>query len=155
MDKINLELREITPDNWRKVNALKVKEEQKSFVADNTAILAKAFAYGNANSKVYAIYLEENPIGLIMQRDYMEEGKLKCILDQFMIDRNFQGLGYGKEAMKMWIDNIRNERIYDSIELCYIEEDYLAKKIYEKLGFIRIPEADDEDELVMRYNFKD
>ena len=46
----------ITPENWRIFNALKVKDEQKAFVASNIAILAKAFTYRDYNSRVHAIY---------------------------------------------------------------------------------------------------
>lgn len=148
---MHLEFKGITPDNWRKVNSLEVKEEQKRFVADNTAILAKAFAYRKYNSKVHVICIENNPIGLIMQRDFLSDGMTKCILDQVMIDKNYQGQGYGKQAMETWIDMVKDEASYDSIELCYIEGDLIAEKMYKKLGFIRKPEKDDEDELVMSY----
>lgn len=149
-----LELKEITPDNWRKVNSLEVKKEQKNFVADNVAILARAFAYRKNNSKVHVICVANNPIGLIMQRDFLYNGKNKCILDQVMIDKDYQGQGYGKLAMEKWIAMIKDEGIYSGIELCYIEGDFIAEKMYKNLGFVRKPEEDDEDELVMIYNIK-
>ena len=80
-----------------------MKEEQKHFVASNVAILARAFAYRKDNSKVFAIYNNINPIGLIMQRDFKDENNLICILDQFMIDKNYQGQGYGKVSMELWM----------------------------------------------------
>lgn len=149
--KTKIHLEEITPDNWRKINALEVKEEQKHFVASNVAILARAFAYRKDNSKVFAIYNNINPIGLIMQRDLKDENNLICILDQFMIDKNFQGQRYGKASMELWLSMIKKENRYNAIGLCYIENDNIAEKLYKNLGFIRIPEEDDEDELVMRY----
>ncbi|WIV12747.1 GNAT family N-acetyltransferase [Proteiniborus sp. MB09-C3] len=142
---------EVTPDNWRKINSLEVREDQKSFVASNVAILARAYAYRKDNSKVSVIYSNTNPIGLIMQRDFKEEDKHICILDQFMIDKNYQGKGYGKTSMKLWLSMIRREKRYNAIGLCYKENDYIAKKLYESLGFSRKPEEDDEDELIMRY----
>ena len=148
----SLELKEITPDNWRKVNSLEVKKEQKNFVADNVAILARAFAYQKNNSKVHVICVADNPIGLIMQRDFLHNGKNKCILDQVMIDKDYQGQGYGNLAMEKWIAMIKDEGIYSSIELCYIKGDFIAENMYKKLGFVRKPEEDDEDELVMIYN---
>lgn len=65
-DNMSLSLKEITPDNWRIINSLKVREEQKRFVASNMAILAKAFAYRKDNSRVYGIYIIEDPIGIII-----------------------------------------------------------------------------------------
>ncbi len=35
----NIEFKEITPDNWRIINSLSIKEEQKNFAAPNVAIL--------------------------------------------------------------------------------------------------------------------
>lgn len=148
---MNIELKEITPNNWRKVNSLKVKKDQKEFVLDNVGILARAFAYRKFNSKVYAIYKGETPIGLIMQRDYSYNNMTNCILDQVMVDKNYQGLGYGRLAIETWMTIIKNENIYDSIELCFLEGDFIAEKMYKKLGFIRKLESDDEDELVMTY----
>ena len=101
-EKTKIHFEESTPDNWRKINALEVKEEQKHFVASNVAILARAFAYRKDNSKVFAIYNNINPIGLIMQRDLKDENNLICILDQFMIDKNYQGQGYGNLSFRIF-----------------------------------------------------
>ena len=150
-EKTKIHFEEITPDNWRKINALEVKEEQKHFVASNVAILARAFAYRKDNSKVFVIYNNVNPIGLIMQSDIKDGNDLICILDQFMIDKNYQDQGYGKASMELWLSMIKKEKEYSTIELCYIEDNYIAEKLYKSLGFIRTPEEDDEDELIMRY----
>lgn len=141
--------KEVTPDNWRKINALEVQEHQKHFVASNVAILARAFAFRKENSKVHVIYDDTTPIGLIMQRDYIDEGNLVCVLDQFMIDKNYQGKGYGRAAMELWLSMIKAESKYDAVTLCYKEDDYIAEKLYTSLGFSRRPEDDEEDELVM------
>lgn len=147
--KINLV--DLTPDNWRKVNSLKVKPEQQKYVAVNVAILAKAFAYRLDNSQVHVICTGDKPIGLIMQRDYNFENKLICILDQVMIDGCYQAKGFGKKAMELWLSMIKLDNKYDSIMLCFVEGDIVAEKMYENLGFIRSPEDDDGDELVMIY----
>lgn len=148
---MSLEFKEITSHNWRRVNSLEVKQDQKQLVASNVAILAKAFAYRVNNSKAYALYIGENPIRLIMQRDFLNNGNIICILDQVMIDKNYQGKGYGKTAIKQWISKIKYENRYDLIMLCYEEENNIAEKMYKSLGFVREPEADDESELVMVY----
>lgn len=148
---MSLEFKEITSHNWRRVNSLEVKQDQKKLVASNIAILAKAFAYRLNNSKAYALYIEENPIGLIMQRDFFNNGNIICILDQVMIDKSYQGKGYGKTAIKQWISKIKHENRYDLIMLCYEEGNKIAEKMYKSLGFVREPEEDDEGELVMVY----
>ena len=47
----NIEFKEVTPDNWRIINSLSIKEEQKNFAASNVTILARAFVYRKENAK--------------------------------------------------------------------------------------------------------
>lgn len=143
----------ITPDNWRTFNKLKVKEEQKEFVASNLTILARAYAYRDSNSQVYAIYNEDIPIGLLMQREYEEDNKLFWVLDQFMITEKYQRMGYGKAAINLWIDLIKRKNRYTSIVLCYIEGDEAAKNLYLSMGFYHTGEVD-EDEIIMKYTLE-
>lgn len=49
----NIEFKEVTPDNWRIINSLSVKKEQKNFAASNVTILARAFVYRKENAKGY------------------------------------------------------------------------------------------------------
>lgn len=144
---------DITPDNWRDFNALKVKEEQEKFVASNVTILARAFAFRDYNSRVYAIYNGDLPIGMLMQHDLNDDG-LVCVLNEFMIAEQYQGNGYGKSAMQLWLSMIENEDTYDSIILCYIEGDEVAQNLYLSMGFHHTGEID-EDEIIMKYILKD
>ncbi len=70
-----------------------------------------------------------------MQRDFKDENALICILDQFMIDKNYQGQGYGKVSMELWMSMIKRKTDIVTMELCYIEDDYIAEKLYKSLGF--------------------
>jgi diamine N-acetyltransferase len=142
----------ITPDNWRTFKSLKVKDEQEKFVASNVAILARAFAFREYNSRVCAIYNGDLPIGMLMQHD-SDHDSLVCVLDQFMIAEEYQGKGYGKSAMQLWFSMIKNEDTYDSIILCYIECDEVARNLYLGMGFHHTGEVD-EDEIIMEYDLK-
>ena len=147
---MNLHFELITPENWRIVNALRVKKGQEQWVASNVAILARAYAYRNHNSIVYAIYDCETPIGLLMQRDYIQNAITYCVLDQFMIAVPYQGKGYGKKVMQKWFSLITEDKKYDAIMLCYKEDDMIACNLYQSLGFKHIGEVD-EDEIMMEY----
>ena len=95
---MSLEFREITPANWREIKP-DVKEVQMEFVAPYTTSLARAYVYRKDNSIVFAIYHGKDVVGLLMQRDYLNEsGELICILDQFLIDKNFQDQGSVKQS---------------------------------------------------------
>lgn len=120
-------------------------------MAPNVTILARAYAYRDANSIVYVIYRDSIPMGLLMQRDYYENGVNYCVLDHFMIEAAFQGQGYGKVVMKQWIALVTATNKYDAIMLCYHEEDVIAKKLYLSIGFTQFNEVDDE-EITMIYS---
>ena len=144
----NIEFKEVTPDNWRIINSLSIKEEQKNFAASNVTILARAFVYRKQNAKVFAVYYSDNPIGLIMQRDWIDGKQIICIMDQFMIDKKSQGRGLGKAALQKWLSMIETEKRYPCIQLCYVEGDIAAKHLYENFGFYEI--GKDEDEIIMQ-----
>ena len=144
----NIEFKEVTPDNWRIINSLSIKEEQKNFAASNVTILARAFVYRKQNAKVFAVYYSDNPIGLIMQRDWIDGKQIICIMDQFMIDKKSQGRGLGKAALQKWLSMIEAEKRYPCIQLCYVEGDIAAKHLYENFGFYEIDK--DDDEIIMQ-----
>lgn len=143
---------QITPDNWRIFNALNVKKEQEQWVASNLTILARAYVYREYNSTVYAIYDSTTPIGLLMQRDYFDKGRTCYVLDQFMIAEQYQGNSFGKKAMQQWISLLKEENKYNSIILCYKEDDIIACNLYRSLGFQHTGDKDeDEDEVIMEF----
>ena len=144
----NIEFKEITPDNWRIINSLSVKKEQKNFAASNVTILARAFVYRKENAKFFAVYHSDKPIGLIMQRDWIDGKQIICIMDQFMIDKKSQGRGLGKAALQKWLSMIEAEKRYPCVQLCYVEGDIAAKHLYENFGFYEIDK--DEDEIIMQ-----
>lgn len=145
---MELQLKTITPDNWRIINSLEVKKEQAQWVASNILILARAYVYREYNSIVYAIYDSDRPVGCLLQRDHHENGKLHCILDQFMIAKQHQGQGYGKATMNQWISLMKASKKYNSIQLCYKEDDIIAYNLYQSIGFRHTGETD-EDEITM------
>lgn len=146
---MKLHFREITPNNWKDIR-LEVHAHQKGSVAAYTTTLARAYVYRRNKSVALALYLDETPIGLLMQRDYTDcENTPICILDQFFIDKNYQGKGHGTAALKLWLDNVKRTNKYQAVQLCFLDGYYAAQSFYENLGFVRKPQLDDGDELVM------
>ena len=139
-----IHLETITPDNWRL--DLRVREDQRSFVADRAGILARAYAYRDSRSRAFIIYSDEQPVGMAMYHDLEEEREYD--FSQFFIDERYQGKGYGYEAASMILQMMRDDGRYDRAVLCYIEGDEAARKLYEKLGFRHTGERDG-DEIIM------
>ncbi|MFC3859788.1 hypothetical protein ACFOPQ_03295 [Deinococcus antarcticus] len=106
----SLELVDITPGNWRALARLQidgsqstghsqrvtVDGSQQGFVANNPLILARAYAYRREGAQVWGIQYMRTPVGLPMQRDYVQDGKTCCDLDRFMIAAEFQGRGLAR-----------------------------------------------------------
>ncbi len=137
-------LEEITPDNWR--TGLQVREDQKRYVSDAPGILARAYAYRESRSRARLIYVDDKPVGMLLYYDLAQLGSYD--LSQFFIDRNFQGKGYGEQAMRLALEEMRRDGQYSGVDLCYIEGNEAARRLYEKLGFQPTGEVD-EDEIVM------
>jgi RimJ/RimL family protein N-acetyltransferase len=57
-------------------------------------------------------------------------------LQQFMIDRRYQGRGCGTEALRLLLAALEQERKYDRVEVCVKKDAAAALRVYEKAGFV-------------------
>ena len=124
---------------------LRLSKEQERYVANTTTILARAYAYRNARSEAFFIYDNEIPIGMGLYHD--EESLNAYVFSELIIDKTFQGKGFGKAATKIILERMKNDGKYNKVVLCYIEGNNAAKTLYENFGFTEIDR--DEDEIIM------
>ena len=129
-----ISLVKIDESNIVKAKKLEVFENQKSFLDSAEGIVKRAEIYKNLNSHLFGIANNETLIGLALVKDFEEE-PFAYDLQQFMIDKNFQGRGYGIEALKLILEYLKNEGRFESVEICVKKEDFPAIKLYEKVGF--------------------
>ena len=129
-----IRLAEVTEANWMEVASLSVKDSQKGFLAPAVGILARGYVYRNCGGRVYAIENDDTVIGAALVREFTEE-PLGYDLQQFMIDQRYQGKGYGSQALKLILDELREEGHFDHVEVCVKKEDTSAIRLYEKHGF--------------------
>ena len=129
-----LRLTAVTEGNWTNVASLSVKEDQKGFVAPAIGILARGYVYRACGGRVYAIENDGVIVGAALVREFTDE-PLGYDLQQFMIDRRYQGKGYGAAALKLILDELKKESRYDHVELCVKKDASAAIHVYEKLGF--------------------
>jgi diamine N-acetyltransferase len=144
-----IHLETITPGNWRR--GLSDRDEQRRFVSDSAAILARAFAYRKNRSRAFVIYDQDLPIGMAMYYDLEDEKAYN--FSQFFIDKRYQGNGFGYEAAGQTLQMMKDDGKYDKVVLCYVAGDEAARKLYEKLGFTHTGEADG-DEIVMELKLR-
>ena len=125
----------VTEDNWMDVASLSVKEEQKGYVAPAIGILARGYVYRDCNVKIYVFENDGTIVGTALVREFTDE-PLGYDLQQFMVDKHYQGKGYGSQALEMILDELRKEGHYDHVELCVKKADTEAIRLYEKHGFV-------------------
>ena len=130
-----LRLTDVTEDNWLDVAALSVADDQKSFVAPPVGILARGYVYRDCGGRVIVIENDGAVIGVALVREFTDE-PLGYDLQQFLIDRRYQGRGYGAAALRLILDTLRREGHYDRVEVCVKKADAGAIRLYEKSGFV-------------------
>ena len=135
----------IDQHNYRQACCLSVTSEQSGYLSSAPMILARAYAYRHQNSEVSLIEEGTDKLGLIMTRE--TDLGTTVILDQFFIDQRFQGRGYGRKAMELLLQSLRERRL-KRVVLCYREADQAAARLYRSLGFTETGERDD-DEILM------
>lgn len=125
----------VTEDNWLDVASLSVKDHQKGYLAPAVGILARGYVYRNCNGKIFVIEDDDTVVGVALVREFTDE-PLGYELQQFMIDKRYQGRGYGSAALGLILDELRKERHFDHVEVCVKMEDVEAIRLYEKHGFV-------------------
>jgi len=155
-----VELRKITWENFNDCLSLDVTDDQKNFIDSNVYALAQAYIAAT-NDKfppiAYAIYNGQTVIGLvILVHKYAKDSKYyheNCYeVVSFMIGKQFQGKGYGKEAFARVIDIIKTfpEGKAKSVCLSYDPTNETARRLYASYGFIETGSVNDIGEVVAK-----
>lgn len=152
-----LTLAPITPDNWRAACFLSTDPEHK-------APLDEQWITSNAFSMLQAVYdpgwtcrliLDgETPVGFIFFGIWEEkQAPLFC---RYMIDVNYQGRGYGTQALPLILNEMYALYGRRDIYLTLEPENVRAVRLYEKFGFRPTGEKDEgEDVWLLPYSGKD
>ncbi len=135
-----IELQKITDDNFDECIKLEPKEEQKSYIASNISSLAEAYVAltNNEFPMPYAVYDNDMMVGFIMLSYDVNDDESTYWVCRLMIDKRYQGNGYGKETMKKALELIKTFPYgkASAVSLSYEPENLIAKKLYASLGFI-------------------
>ena len=157
MSTEQIHLEKITWDNYEKLCKLRVKKEQDDYVARNNESLIHAYvaiSEGQTRPFPFGIYLGKKPVGFVMiGYNGYEDGdpefmKNTYFIWRMMIDKKYQGNGYGRQAFQLALDFVRTFPCGPS-DLCWLSyepENEVAKKLYASFGFTEVPEAYEEGE---------
>lgn len=152
-----LELKKINRKNVVDILNLEVFDNQKSFVATNNSSIIEAYIAITENNHVFTfgIYNDDTPVGFLMigfdvnsdEEDAPKIAKGNYNIWRFMIDKDFQGKGFGKKAMNLALEFINTFPcgIAKYCWLSYESDNDLARQLYKSVGFVETDEKDGEE----------
>ena len=145
-------LREITDDNREAVCAVRVRPDQKKFVASVKKSLKEARKTPQASPWYRAVYADDVPVGFVMLSWAAPPGTRGLpgayFLWRFLIGAEFQGRGYGRVALAEVIELVKADggtELFTSYQPGKGE----PWPFYRGFGFQPTGEIDD-DEIVLR-----
>ena len=149
------EVRPVTKDNWNELIRLKVREDQKNFVASNLYSIAESQfgedipGEGHWDMFPYGIYDADSPVGFLMISYNVASERFQGFIYRLMVDEKFQGRGYGKFGMSWILETYRaNDRV-KAVAISYEPENEPARKLYASFGFVETGEMVDEEVLAV------
>jgi len=138
----------VSKDNWFECTKLSITKEQEN-------IFPAGVVYWLAESKFensfipLSIYLKDTLIGFCTIGIEPDTNLMWIIA--FMIDKKYQGNGYGKRALEKLIGYIRRNYEGDSLTIGHRPENIVAEKLYSSFGFIEISRT--KKEVLRRLTF--
>lgn len=138
----------LTFENYEESLKLKPMDSQKEFVEDWATILAIAYIGENLNlnGMLYIITYNDIPVGRgligksevgIQEPVEIQKYGFAYRIMGFFIDKKYQGLGIGKEALGLLLDKIKEypdgNRLPITLEVK--NNNTVAKKMYQAFGF--------------------
>ena len=148
---MDVNLQEITKDNWVDMIDLKITKEQEKYVALPAEAIAASKFYDYYVNR--GVYLGDKPIGFIQYYpNFDDEKPNEIFIDQLLIDVSLQGQGYGSKAIKLVLDEIKQLDGFNSVSICYVEGHDVMKKFFEQFSF-KVVEQDEFDETIMELHY--
>ena len=139
VDLNKVTLTEITFETVREVLRLNVGENQKQFVASNAVSISQAYFTDLAWFR--AISYEDTFVGFVMCEINTKEEEY--YLWRYMIDERFQGHGFGKKALELVIDFVKEQPGAKEFFTSCVPGEGSPSQFYEKLGFVATGEIDE------------
>ena len=162
MKEPKIHLEKVTDDNVDAIVKLRVSKEQRNYVASNDWSLIDAYLSLAEGKPVFpfGIYNGKTLVGFMMisysndwsgyERDaWMDSDSYRFYKDKyyyyvwrFMIDKRFQGRGYGRKALELAIDFMRTFPcgVAEYCVLSYEPTNETAKNFYCSFGFKELNE---------------
>ena len=151
-----IRLCQVDRGNLWKVVKLTVADGQKDFVATNTESILEAYVTiaAGCTALPFAIYADETLVGFVMlgystigEEDEPDIAEGNYCVWRFMIDKDFQGRGYGRAALLETLCYVRTLPCGEA-DYCWLSnepENVAAKRLYASVGFVENGETDGDE----------
>ncbi len=152
-----IRLEKVNGKNVWELLKLNVSDDQSSFVASNDTSIIEAYIAitGNGYAFPFGIYENDVPVGFLMIGfdidDYWEDApeiaKGNYNLWRLMIDKAYQGKGFGRDAVKLALEYIKTFPC-GAAKYCWLSyepENEAARCLYKSFGFYETGEMDGEE----------
>ena len=141
-----VELRDVTAENRQPVTDLELGADQQDLVASNAESLAEA--QHDRDARPRAIYADERLVGFLMyDAGRAGDEPREALIYRFMIDRKYQGSGYGRAALAKALEEIRAIPRVSKIFISYMPDNAVAEPFYASFGFKEVGEDEDGEML--------
>ncbi len=130
--KAKISLQEITEDSLSDLLSLEVADDQKHLITNNAKSIAQA--HFSRYSWMRAIYADNTPVGFVLL--FLDPDTPHYEIWRFMIDKDFQRKGYGRQAMEGIIQFLNELPDCKEVYLCYVPEKKNASCFFNSLGFV-------------------
>ncbi len=155
-----IHLEKIDYRNVWDIIGLEVTEPQEEFVASNRISLVQAYSVRDSETKAFpfGIYDDDTPVGFLMigfneAATYDDDEEPPKALERnyslwrLMIDREFQGRGFGRTAVGLALDFIRSFPCGKAAYcwLSYEPDNTAARNLYRSFGFEETGEKDGDE----------
>ena len=138
-----LTLCDVTKENWRECVGLRLAPEQEGFVASNAYSLAESkFMPTFVPQAIYAPAGTDGAaivVGFAMYGYYPDGAPplgLRHWILRLMIDRDYQGRGYGTAALRAILARLEADPACDDVLIGYEPDNLVARALYARLGFV-------------------
>lgn len=112
----------------------KLKRESGLWVNTPLYVVAHAYFY-RSHADIYCFHDGDTVIGVVILDNHNGE------FTDLVIGDDYQGRGFGKQAINLIIDKFRTRGINEKVKLSVHKANEVARHIYEQAGFIITGEA--------------
>ena len=150
---MEVKLKPITKENYKEVIYLSTNNKtatiRQEYVAVNAISIVKSFFEDGLIIK--GIAKGDKIVGFCMYGLDEECGDYRIV--SLMIDRDYQGHGYGGEALVLILDELRDKKECKRAYINCLKDNISAKKLYLDLGFKECDKCTSEEYLGFYFDF--